>query len=91
MTACAWKRKFFATSYNFKENGMKPPMAGMNAVERRRREKYLTQAQVGQAAGVSGVVVHKIESGRPIKRTSIERIAEVLGLSRRTVRDCIER
>jgi len=47
---------------------------------RTRLERNLTQAELGDEAGVGLATVQRIESGRPVKMTSVIRVLRVLGL-----------
>ena len=47
---------------------------------RTRLERNLTQAVLGDEAGIGFATVQRIESGRPVKMTSLIRVLRVLGL-----------
>jgi transcriptional regulator with XRE-family HTH domain len=47
---------------------------------RTRLERNLTQATLGDEAGVGLATVQRIESGRPVKTTSLARVLRALGL-----------
>lgn len=47
---------------------------------RTRLERNLTQAELGDEAGVGLATVQRLEGGRPVKLTSLIRVMRVLGL-----------
>lgn len=46
----------------------------------RRKEKGLTQSQVGERIGIQKAMVSKIENGASVNISTIERLAEALGV-----------
>ena len=46
-----------------------------------RREKSLTQAQLGEASGTNQAVIQKIENGNSLRPRQIMKIAEILEIN----------
>ena len=46
-----------------------------------RREKVLTQAQLGEASGTNQAVIQKIENGNSLRPRQIMKIAEILEIN----------